>query len=166
MGFKGTPAIGILVPRGLKRGSPKQELIGQHTQAPVVNATVVVPPLHHLRGQVVEGAAQGAAPAVGRVHGPAKVCDLEVPAQADEQVLRLDVAVDDVLGVAVGQGARQLRDVPTGAGAAGFDSGLDSDLDSELDPAFDSRLGSEIDPGMNSGFDSELDPVIPGLIQS
>mmetsp|Transcript_37548 Transcript_37548/g.93369 ORF Transcript_37548/g.93369 Transcript_37548/m.93369 type:complete len:203 (-) Transcript_37548:257-865(-) len=42
---------------------------------------------------------------------PPEVRDLELALNADEQVLRLDVAVDDVLLVAVHEGARQRRDV-------------------------------------------------------
>lgn len=41
---------------------------------------------------------------------PAEVGDLEVVVEADEEVLRLDVPVDDVLAVAVEQRAGQLRD--------------------------------------------------------
>ena len=45
--------------------------------------------------------------AVGRVHRPAKVSNFEFSAHAQQQVLWLDVTVDDVLGVAVLQGACQ-----------------------------------------------------------
>ena len=50
-----------------------------------------------------------------RVHAPPKVGDLHVAAQPDQQVFGLDVAVDDVLGVAVAQRAREARDVRRGA---------------------------------------------------
>lgn len=39
------------------------------------------------------------------------VTDLHTYPQPDEEVLRLDVPVDDVLGVAVGQRLRELQDV-------------------------------------------------------
>ena len=60
--------------------------------------------LNHLRGQVVESAAHGGAPAAGRVHGPPEVGDLEVALHVEEEVLGLDVAVDHLHRVAVGQG--------------------------------------------------------------
>ena len=64
------------------------------------------PPLH---GSIL---ATPHAPVAGRMHGPPKVADLEVPLQAQQQVLRLDVAVDDVLAVAVRQRPGQREDVP------------------------------------------------------
>ena len=145
---------------------PIQELVAQHAQRPHVHGGVVGRPLHHLRWEVVQGAAERLAPAVGRVHrpgvrragvrgvgvcvprqtvsarqtdsqrttrawailrspftpitcthtqththtpplrcahSPPKICDLEVALQPQQQVLRLDVAVDDMLGVAVRQ---------------------------------------------------------------
>ena len=59
--------------------------------------------LNHLRGQVVESAAHGGAPAAGRVHGPPEVGDLEVTLHVEEEVLGLDVAVDHLHRVAIGQ---------------------------------------------------------------
>ena len=59
--------------------------------------------LNHLRGQVVESAAHGGAPAAGGVHGPPEVGDLEVALHVEEEVLGLDVAVDHLHRVAVGQ---------------------------------------------------------------
>ena len=60
--------------------------------------------LNHLRGQVVESAAHGGAPAAGRVHGPPEVGDLEVALHVEEEVLGLDVAVDHLHRMAVRQG--------------------------------------------------------------
>ena len=60
--------------------------------------------LNHLRGKVVKSAAHGGAPAAGRVHGPPEVGDLEVALHVEEEVLGLDVAVDHLHRVAVGQG--------------------------------------------------------------
>lgn len=42
---------------------------------------------------------------------PAKVSDLEISHEAEQQVLGFDVAVDDLLAVAVEQGVCQLEDV-------------------------------------------------------
>lgn len=43
---------------------------------------VMLPSLHHLRGQVVQGPAQRAPAVVGGVHAPPKVCDLKLPLHA------------------------------------------------------------------------------------
>ena len=52
--------------------------------------------LYHLRGQVVQGPAHRASPAVGGVHRPPEVCDLDVSLGVQQQVLGLDVSVDDL----------------------------------------------------------------------
>mgnify|MGYP001202434070 CR=1 FL=1 len=51
------------------------------------------------------------APVARRVDAPAKVCELEVAVDADEDVLGLDVAVDYVLGVQVRERVGHLGDV-------------------------------------------------------
>ena len=63
-----------------------EELIRQHAQRPDVHGGVVVAPLHHLRRQVIQGATQRRAPRRGCVHGPAKVCDLDVTLEACSRV--------------------------------------------------------------------------------
>lgn len=71
----------------------------------------VLVPLDHFWGQVVQGAAERAPAVAGGVHGPPEVRDLQLVARPQKQVLGLDVAVDNVTGVAVRQGLAQLRDV-------------------------------------------------------
>lgn len=46
-----------------------------------------------IRGQSRDGRPA----AVGRMHGPAKISDLQLPLHAQQQILRLDVPVDDML---------------------------------------------------------------------
>lgn len=53
--------------------------------------------------------------AVGGVHRPAKVGNLQLALHAQQQVLGLDIPVDDVLRVAVQQRARQRSNVPAPA---------------------------------------------------
>ena len=65
-----------------------------------------------------QGVRTRAPAAVGRVHGPAEVGNLELAVDAQQQVLWLDVAVDHVLAVAVQQRARQRRYVPAGQQSA------------------------------------------------
>ena len=48
------------------------------------------------------------------MHGPPEVGDLEVTLHVEEEVLGLDVPVDHVHGVAVGQGLGHLSDVLAG----------------------------------------------------
>lgn len=72
----------------------------------------MLPSLDHFGREVVESATQGVAPGGGGVDGPAKVGNLDLALGADEEILGLDVAVDDVLLVAVGQGLAEVGDVP------------------------------------------------------
>ena len=67
--------------------------------------------LDHLRRQVVKGPAECRAPRMWRVHRPTKVCNLELAPEIEQQVLRLDVAVDHVLRVAVVERAGQRLNV-------------------------------------------------------
>lgn len=65
------------------------------------NETMHVPSEHEAMCTPRCAGPQASPAAVRCVHRPAKVGDLELPLQAQQQVLWLDVAVDDVLGVAV-----------------------------------------------------------------
>ena len=55
-------AVSFLVTRCLKGGLADQELVAEDTQAPQVHLLVVGPALDHLRGQVVQCAAQSGSP--------------------------------------------------------------------------------------------------------
>lgn len=55
-------------------------------------------------------------PRWGRVDTPAEVGHFEVAGDADEQVLRFDVAMDHALRVAILKGGRELRDITRRAG--------------------------------------------------
>ncbi|KAI9454641.1 hypothetical protein BJY52DRAFT_1224973 [Lactarius psammicola] len=61
-------------------------------------------------GRVGDAAEDGALVTQG-MHIPAKVADLELAVDAEEEVLRLDVPVDDVLHVEVGEGIGHLVDI-------------------------------------------------------
>ena len=78
------------------------------TKPPRPYRLIMLPLLHHLRCQVVQRPTQGGPTRRGGVHGPAKVCYLDVPLHADQQVLWLNVPVDHLLRVAVGQRVCQL----------------------------------------------------------
>ena len=82
-----SPSSIHLVPRRLKGRPPCEELVGQHPQAPVVHRAVVLLALDHLRGQVVQGATQGATPTVGGVDRPSEIGNLELPGQPDQEIL-------------------------------------------------------------------------------
>ena len=68
--------------------------------------------LDHLGREVVERAAERRATIARRVHAPAKVANLELAVDPEEEVLGLDVAVDDVLRVQVAERVGHLGDVP------------------------------------------------------
>ena len=57
----------------------------------------MVAALHHLWWQIVQGAAQRLAAAIGCMHAPPKVGDLQLALDSHQQVLRFYVAVDHVL---------------------------------------------------------------------
>jgi len=67
--------------------------------------------LDHLGRKVVEGPAHCGSAGVGGVDRPSKVGDLNVAANVQEKVLRLDVSVNDFLAVAVGKRVCHLADV-------------------------------------------------------
>ena len=46
--------VGLAVPLRLEGGHPTEELVAQHSQAPHIHIGIVVMPLHHLRGKVVQ----------------------------------------------------------------------------------------------------------------
>jgi hypothetical protein len=96
---------------GLKGRLADAELVGEDAQRPDVDGVVVVLVLDHLGRQVVERATERGAAGGGRVHRPAKVRDLDLAAVAQQEVLGLDVAVDDVLRVAVVQRVGEGGDV-------------------------------------------------------
>ncbi len=50
-------------------------------------------------------------PRAGRVDGPAEIGDLQLPVDANQDVLRFDVPIDHVLRVAILQGVRHLEHV-------------------------------------------------------
>lgn len=98
----------------LKRRDALEELVGEHTHRPQIHCAAVRLALDHLGREVVQRATQRRAPVAGRVHTPAKVGNLHLAADADQQVLGLDVTVDDVLRVQVLQRVGNLRNVPRG----------------------------------------------------
>ena len=67
--------------------------------------------LQHLGREVVEGAAHSVTPIVRRMDGPAEIADFDLAVQAHEDVLRFDVAVDDVFLVQELQRTRHLGDI-------------------------------------------------------
>lgn len=102
--------------RSVFKGSlAAQELVGQDTQAPEVNLFVVKvfgrARFNHLWREVIEGTAHGLSSAVGGMHTPAKVGNLEFAMDTDQNILGLDVAVNDVLPVQITQGRRHLGNV-------------------------------------------------------
>ena len=82
-------AVGGGMSLGLERGAANEELVQEDAEGPDVDHLVVLPALHHLRGEVVQSPAQGVAAGGRGVDGPAEVGDLDVVAGPKEEVLRL-----------------------------------------------------------------------------
>ncbi len=103
--------VGTVVGGRLEGRLADEKLVAEHAQRPEVDLLVVRSIVYHLRREVVERAADGCATRGGRMHRPAKVSDLKVTVDAEQQVLWLDVAVNDLFRVAIAQGVGQLIDV-------------------------------------------------------
>ena len=67
--------------------------------------------LDHLRGKVVERAAECGPAVTGRMYAPSKVADLELAVDAKKEILWLDVSMNDVLGMEIGKSVGHLIDV-------------------------------------------------------
>ena len=85
----------------LKGGSANGQFIGHYPQGPNINFEVMGVALQHFRREVVEGAAESLAPALG-VDGPAKISNFD-SAAGQQYILGFYVAVDDGIRVQVGQ---------------------------------------------------------------
>mmetsp|Transcript_49103 Transcript_49103/g.153736 ORF Transcript_49103/g.153736 Transcript_49103/m.153736 type:complete len:346 (-) Transcript_49103:119-1156(-) len=101
------------VVRALEWWTSDHHFVKENPQTPDVQGVVVATTLDHLRGQVVESPAEGRAE-VARNGTPAKVGDLEHVFVVDEEVLRLQVAVHDALGVQVAEAPCDLHKVVLG----------------------------------------------------
>jgi len=77
----------------------------------------VLAALDHLGREVVKRTAECGASVAGCVHAPTKIADLELAVDTQEEIFRLDISVDDVLGVEVRKRVGHLIDVD---GAAPF----------------------------------------------
>ena len=93
------------------------KLVRKHAECPIVDLLVVFSALDHLGWEVIEGAAEGGPPVTGGVYAPAEIANLELAVDAQEEILGLDISVDDVLGVEIGERVGHLIDVD---GAASF----------------------------------------------
>lgn len=98
------------MPLGLKGRVAHQELVHQHAQTPDIDPLVVLLPLDHLRGQVIQGSTQRLPARGRRVDRPPKIRDLQLTLGPQQQILWLDVSVDDMLLVAVPEGGGHLED--------------------------------------------------------
>ena len=65
----------------------------------------------HLGRKIVQGSAECLTAIAGRMDTPAEIADLEIALDAKQQILWLDVAMNDVLAVEVGQCVCHLGDV-------------------------------------------------------
>ena len=95
---------------GRKRRLAREALEGEDADGPPVDAETVPLDEDHL-GREVLGRAAERPRAVGEHLGEAKVDELEVAVGVEQQILRLEVAVDDVERVQVRDDRRHLRDV-------------------------------------------------------
>lgn len=108
----GDVAIGVLFILASEWCLPSQELVGKDAYSPDINLIVVGLLIDELRCHIVHCAAKGHPPLVDGVCGPSKVTQLHVhPFKVhDEDVLRFDVAMDDVPLLHVNECTHNLSD--------------------------------------------------------
>lgn len=101
--------------RILERGFPNQELVRQDAETPQVHLLVVIillaSRLDHLRRQIVQSPTHSIPPVVWRVHAPPEIRDLDLSMDANQDILRFDIPMHDVLFVQMLQRGRHLRNV-------------------------------------------------------
>ena len=98
-----------------ERWIPGKHLINENPQGPPVHSLVVPLGLEYLWGQVLWCATQ-APGLLNNFLGESKVCDDDVAISVKEDVLRLEVSVDNIEGVEVGEGTDNLCRVEEGGG--------------------------------------------------
>lgn len=85
----------------LKRRYTFEELVAQDTQGPKIDGFIMLFAVDHFRGQIVQRSTQGLASISRGVDAPAEIADLEIAFDAQQQVLGLDIAVNNMLAVQV-----------------------------------------------------------------
>lgn len=90
---------GVLVVEGV---DASQHFVEEHAYGPPVHRLAMPFVEQHLGGQVLGGATQSVRPALHHLR-EAEVSHFQVALRVDQQVLRLEVSVDDVSGVEVGE---------------------------------------------------------------
>lgn len=93
--------VSLLAVLGLERRTADEELVAQHAKAPLVDGVVVALVLDHLWRQIIQRSAHRLAVVGHRVGRPAEVGELDVIVGGEQNVLRLQVAVHDVVQVAI-----------------------------------------------------------------
>lgn len=104
---------------GIIEGSlANHKLICQNSQTPKIDLLVVVvvgsSGLDHLWGKVVESSAHGLPPVVRGMDTPSKVGNLELAVDANQDILRLDVSMDDMLSMEIPKSRCHLGNVVSG----------------------------------------------------
>lgn len=99
----------IIIGEGI---NPSDHFVDEYAQGPPVNRLAVALVLQDLRSEVFGGATEGES-AVLDDFGETEVRQLEVPVYADQDVLRLQVAVDYVAGMQMLENRNDVRCVKT-----------------------------------------------------
>lgn len=97
-----------------KRPKAIDKLINQYANTPDIDPVVMlVRPLNHFRRKIIESAAVSLSFRVDLVYkvGPTKICEFQNAVSIDQNILRLDISVNNVLLVDVGQSFDDLLDV-------------------------------------------------------
>ena len=78
---------------------PRCKLIRQHPKAPEIQSVIIIPMQSNLRTDIIRGTAISLSPLsrMRNMNGPAKISELNLIIDREQNVLWLDVAVDDII---------------------------------------------------------------------
>mmetsp|Transcript_26252 Transcript_26252/g.59573 ORF Transcript_26252/g.59573 Transcript_26252/m.59573 type:complete len:212 (-) Transcript_26252:129-764(-) len=105
------PSVGLRVTLRFEGRIAHEKLVAENPERPDVDVLVVRLTLYHLRRKVVESSTERVPLRGWSMDGPTKVSDLDLALAVYQEVLRLDVSVDHVLLVAVGERTSKRADV-------------------------------------------------------
>lgn len=120
------------------------ELIEQDAKSPNIHPAVVLLVDHHLWREIVQGSTEFVTSRGRRMHCPAKVRNFQRVFQADQDVLRLDVSVNDVFRMTVLDSLHHLLEVPCrsclGEGTAALQQSIELPTRCHFEAKVDSLL--------------------------
>jgi len=164
--------VSVIVRVSLEWRFSHQKLVCENSETPEINLVIMEGSLYHFWWQIVQSPAHCPSPTVGSVDGPAKISNLDVALGVQQQVFRLDISMNHLLTVTVGESIRHLADVTSGQWLlkpplglllqALVEFSLGSELQDEVDPTLVVEISKETEDiwvsemGLNFNFSPQL----------